>query len=139
MKLLLTRDPSKDGATFGRLTADGEFICYALEDQAREVPGQPVASWKVPGKTAIPRGTYEVRMTFSARFEKLLPLLMGVPGFSGIRIHSGNTVDDTDGCILVGQEIFGHGLLRSGLALTALTQKINGALLKGQKVTITIA
>ena len=139
MELLLTREPSRDGATFGKLTADGEFICYTLEDQVREVDGQPVSAWKVPGKTAIPRGTYRIGMTFSGRFQKVMPLLIGVPGFSGIRIHAGNTIDDTDGCILTGEEIFGHGLLFSRKALTALTKRINDVLAKGDKVTITIA
>ena len=75
---------------------------YSLEDVVREVPGRPVAEWKVPGKTAIPAGRYRLRWTMSARFKREMLLLEGVPGFAGIRIHAGNTDADTEGCILLG-------------------------------------
>lgn len=77
------------------------WLCWTLEDVVREVPGQPVASWKIKGRTAIPRGTYPIRVTRSNRFGVDLPLLLDVPGFEGIRIHGGNTAADTEGCILV--------------------------------------
>jgi hypothetical protein len=82
------------------------WLCYTLEDPVREVPGQPVTNWKVPGQTAIPRGTYGLTVTRSVRFsakaghDVFLPLLADVPGFSGVRIHGGNTAADTEGCIL---------------------------------------
>ena len=102
MKLELKRLKFGEDYTIGRLTLDGRFLCYTLEDKVREVIGEPVASWKVQDKTAIPVGVYPVIITMSARFKIRLPLLMDVPGFSGIRIHTGNTSKDTDGCILVG-------------------------------------
>ncbi len=57
---------------------------------------------KVYGQTAIPTGIYEVRMTYSAKYKRKMPQVMNVPAFTGIRIHSGNTAEDTLGCILLG-------------------------------------
>lgn len=102
MKLLLEREIKTDVFTLGRLYIDGQFKMFTCEDAVREKPGIPVAEWKVPSKTAIPRGSYRVIITFSQRFQKHLPLLLDVPGFSGIRIHAGNTEKDTEGCILLG-------------------------------------
>ena len=82
-------------STIGQLTF-GNFNCFTLEDTER-APGV-----KVAGQTAIPAGRYEVQMTFSPRFQRNMPLVMGVPGFAGIRIHSGNTAEDTEGCLLLG-------------------------------------
>lgn len=84
--------------TIGDLYIDGEKFCNTLEDEVRE-PGV-----KVPGKTAIPAGEYELRLTYSTRFRQVMPQIMRVPGFEGIRIHPGNTEKDTDGCILVGTQ-----------------------------------
>ncbi len=102
MTLRLLREPSALDATLGLLLIDGRWFCWTLEDVVREVAGQPVAAWKVPGQTAIPVGVYRVQVTMSARFKRPLPLVLDVPGFSGIRFHRGNTAKDTEGCIIVG-------------------------------------
>lgn len=81
--------------TIGRLYIDGAYFCDTLEDVVRD-------GKKIKGKTAIPAGKYTVVKTMSPRFGKVLPEIKDVPGFSGVRIHSGNTADDTDGCILLG-------------------------------------
>ena len=102
MKLTLERVKLGDDFTVGKLSADGKFVCYTLEDKVREEIGVPVEQWKVMGQTAIPKGTYPVTITMSNRFKTQLPLLGSVPGFSGVRIHTGNSAKDTEGCILVG-------------------------------------
>ena len=88
--------------THGRLRVGHYVLCDTLEDEVREVAGQPVSTWKVPHATAIPVGRYRVKLTFSTRFQKVLPEVLLVPGFTGIRIHAGNTEQDTSGCVLVG-------------------------------------
>ena len=95
MLIEVKRDICKENFTLGKMYLDGEFYGYTLEDTVRK-PGQ-----KVPGKTAIPAGTYKVTVTYSPHFKKLLPLINDVPEFDGVRIHGGNSAADTDGCILV--------------------------------------
>lgn len=139
MKLLLERIQQDADVTIGSLSVDGDWECWVCEDTVREVPGQSTWQWKVAGKTAIPRGTYEVKITPSARFNRDLPLLLSVPGFDGIRIHPGNSAADTEGCILPGADRFGRSIGRSRVAFDALFTKIHEALDKGERVTIEIA
>ena len=138
MKLTLEREASQLTCTPGSLFIDGEFECFTLEDVVREVPGVPVADWKIKGETAIPVGTYAVRLTMSNRFKKVLPLLIDVPGFEGIRIHPGNTDADTEGCILVGQEQGHESVLKSRLAMQNLMEKLTAATNRGEAIEIEI-
>ncbi len=115
MDLELRRFDCTETRTIGALTIiGGAFTCYTLEDPVR-APGV-----KLPGRTAIPFGRYRVRLIFSERFQRVLPLLEGVLGFTGIRIHAGNTAADTAGCILVGQRREADAILESRAALEAL-------------------
>lgn len=82
--------------TIGKLYIDGHYLCDTLEDTVRP------AGTKIAGKTAIPAGTYRVKKTMSPRFKKILPEILNVPGFTGVRIHAGNLPKDTDGCLLLG-------------------------------------
>lgn len=122
MILKLARLPPGPERMFGNLSVykdDGKtliFYCHTLEDIPRDI--------KVPGKTAIPVGRYEVIVNWSARFKRRMPLLLGVPGFEGVRIHSGTTEADTEGCILVGLGKTELGLLRSRDAFALLFQHI---------------
>lgn len=106
MKLLLKRIHFGETFTVGQLYEITDYgqspLCYVLEDKYREVEGQDVKVWKEQDKTAIPKGVYDVRITFSNRFQSKLPLLLDVPGFTGIRIHAGNSSKNTEGCLLVG-------------------------------------
>lgn len=85
MELKLVRGKANAASVEGKLYVDGEFECYTVEDLPREK--------KVYGMTGIPKGRYKVTVTMSNRFHKRLPLLIGVPGFEGIRIHSGNAAN----------------------------------------------
>ena len=100
MELTLTRTEKTKDYTMGRLEIDGEHFCDTLEPTWRDLgPGRPGP--KIARRTAIPDGRYPVVVTWSPKFKKWLPLLLHVPQFEGIRIHAGNTPDDTVGCILV--------------------------------------
>jgi hypothetical protein len=100
MKLLLQRHTFKDHYTIGKLYCDGRYFCDTLEDTVREFGKK--GEGKIYGETAIPYGNYKVIINFSNRFKCLMPLLVDVPFFEGIRIHSGNIAEHTHGCILVG-------------------------------------
>jgi hypothetical protein len=139
MLLEVKREPSAQGCTLGSLSVDSEFECFTLEDVVREVPEEAVETWKIPGETAIPSGTYAVIVNMSTRFGKLLPLLLHVPGFQGVRIHSGNVAADTEGCILVGSRRTGSAVLDSRLAFRALFAKIQAAIARNEPVHIRIS
>ena len=120
--LTLTRIAKRADYTIGRLEDEnGVKICDTLENIWRDYKGGEL---KVPRKSAVPEGTYPVVITKSKKFGKYLPLLVGVPGFEGIRIHSGNTVNDTEGCILVGQNLIKGKVLLSRLTLEKLMRLI---------------
>jgi len=129
MELTLRRTRFTSHSTTGTLEIDGAFECYTLEDHVRDDPDPTTRAneAKIAGHTAIPAGRYQVQMTHSQRFKTILPLLVGVPGFEGIRIHAGNTDKDTEGCILVGQTVGEDAIGRSRLALEALLLKLSGA------------
>lgn len=106
MDVVLHRKWLRDGYVIGRVYIDGEFFCNSLEDKDRGLlQFQSVAeilSVKIAGATAIPAGDYKVTRTYSPRFKRLVPQVMNVKGFSGVRIHAGNSAADTEGCILLG-------------------------------------
>lgn len=148
MRLILHRALKSPEATLGTLSVSTgnkeQFICYTLEDCYREIDGEPVANWKIKGLTAIPRGEYEIKYTESARFGKKTLQLVDVPGFTGIRIHAGNTAKDTEGCILPGltqhtDSISGnYSIVNSRDAVRRLENILLPDLRAGRKVVIKI-
>lgn len=138
MQLQLERVQIDRQVTIGSLSVDGDWQCWTLEDPVREVPGQPVSAWKVPGRTAIPYGRYGVEVTLSPRFGRMLPLLLAVPGFDGVRIHAGNVPADTDGCILVGADRYSASVGRSRAALDDLMVRLGPAVRRGEPIAIHI-
>jgi hypothetical protein len=115
-----------ENSTIGELLIDGIFECFTLEDKERPV--------KIKGETAIPKGTYKVIINESNRFKRLLPLLIDVPNFEGVRIHSGNSNHDTEGCILVGQTRNKNYIGQSRKAFDKLFKKMQAA----KNITLTI-
>lgn len=128
MKLRIKRTFRGADYTIGQLYVDGAYFCDTLEDTDRGLhsgmSADAVKERKVSGRTAIPEGTYKVTVARSPRFGRDLPKLHGVPGFSGILIHAGNSHTDTSGCILVGENRAKGRVLNSrhweGLLLEAL-------------------
>ena len=109
MNILLKRDVLVETYTLGQVFIDDVFFCYSLEDPIRERIGpNGVYEWrrqyKIPGRTAIPSGRYPVIAWQSPRFGRLLPMIQGVPDFTGILMHAGNDTDDTEGCPLLGED-----------------------------------
>lgn len=136
MEIKLIRRCITGAFTEGDLFVDGAFQCYTLEDAFRG-DGE-----KIAGKTAIPAGRYKVIVNHSNRFNRLMPLLLDVPHFEGIRIHSGNTPEQTDGCILVGEDRTkpDDGIIGSSKkAYDKLFAKIVEAIEHGQPVFITVS
>lgn len=128
MELLLKRKFFSKVSIIGELSVEGKFECFILEGLL----------------TRIPAGKCEVVITNSPRFSQLaghpvdLPLLVGVPGHIGIRIHPGNTAADTTGCLLPGITAAQDKVLESRVAFDALFLKIKAALDNDEKVFITI-
>jgi hypothetical protein len=99
MNLEIIRDTFTDRSTIGELHVNGVFECYTLEDH------YPTGAYvKTPGLTAIPEGTYRVLYTHSPKFGRLMPLIDGVPGYTGVRLHAGTIPEHTEGCPLVGRK-----------------------------------
>lgn len=131
MLLTLERCDLKPICTIGSLSVDGEWECWVLEDPVREGP-------KIPGMTAIPYGRYAMDITFSNRFHQMLPIILNVPNFTGVRIHWGNYAKDTEGCPLVGQDRFRTSVGRSRAAFDRLFPKLKAAKSKGEQMWIEI-
>lgn len=142
LNILLHRKWHRPTYTIGNLYINGEFFSNTLEDIDRgltqDMPLSETKKHKVYGQTAIPSGRYEVRITYSNRFKRPLPLLLNVPGFEGIRIHAGNTPEDTLGCILVGKNDRVGQVRQSRTTMAKLQQQIDSTILNGGKVFIDI-
>lgn len=146
MEILLKRIARKATYTIGRVYIDGTYFCDSLEPYDRLYFGGS----KVAGKTAIPRGRYEVLLNnYSPRFggrepyrtlcNGCVPLINNVSGFSGVRIHIGNFDSDTDGCPLVGENKVVGQVINSRVTFTRLMERhLNPAKQRKEKVFITI-
>lgn len=136
MEIKLIRKYFTNNSTIGELLIDGVFFCYVLEDKVRDFGFN--GAGKIKGKTAIPFGKYDVVINFSNRFQKYMPQVLNVPFFEGIRIHPGNTAEDTEGCLLVGKTKGVDVVGQSVDAYRALMVKLQ-AVEKTEKIFITIS
>ena len=127
MKIEIKRLHKTANSTIGELLIDGVWECYTLEDIERPV--------KIKAETAIAKGTYKVIINQSNRFKRLMPLLLNVPNFEGVRIHAGNTNHDTEGCILVGRTRSKDFIGQSRKAYDSLFAKMQ----KAKEITLIIS
>lgn len=130
MELKLKRTHLADTYTLGELFIDGKFFCFTVEDKDRDINKDgdldDAGEAKVYGETAIPKGTYKTVLSMSNRFKKLMPEVLKVKGFEGIRIHAGNTAIDSHGCIIVGTVRTPNGVGLSRQCFTKLMEKLTG-------------
>lgn len=132
--------------TLSSVSVEGAAHHYCLEDKDRglhqKMSLEEISEKKIKAETAIPEGRYQVIVTHSNRFKRLLPILLNVPGYEGIRIHPGNTHLNTEGCLLpgisYGTEDGEYRVISSRIAFEKLFEKINAALAKGEKVWCSI-
>jgi hypothetical protein len=152
MELLLKRVALRDTYTIGRLSIDSHYFSDTLEDRVRDINKDgdlnDVGEGKVYGKTAIPYGRYEITMKVqSPKYSQrasytwckgYLPRLLNVPHFDGILIHSGNTAEDSAGCILVGENKVKGQVINSMATLKKLVPILKRASDNGEKIWITV-
>lgn len=134
MLLEVKRLYKKDTYTIGVLMVDGEKFSDTLEDKVRDLKSEK----KVYGETAIPAGKYKVVMSISSKFKRVMPYLENVPQFTGIMIHPGNTIKDTLGCILVGENKKKGQLVNSRKYSDELNKRINEAIERKEQVWIEV-
>jgi hypothetical protein len=133
MELLNERVIFEDKYTIGNFYANGNLLSNCLEDKVR------IPFIKIPGETAIPAGRYEVVLDFSDRFKKIMPHILDVPDFDGIRIHGGNTDKDTHGCLLLGSWKEGEDFVEASTGFNFILMDIlNRCVDRNEKMWITI-
>jgi hypothetical protein len=145
MELILIRKHFGEKYTIGNLLLDQKFLCNTLEDTVRDLHDinhdgdfDEEGEGKIYGKTAIPEGRYKIINSFSKKLKRRLPILLEVPGYTGIRIHGGKNETWTEGCILVGQNEIKGGLINYGYWETNILNLVQEYADKKEKVYITI-
>lgn len=119
MKILLKRTAKRPTYTIGKIYVDGQYVCDCIEDKDRGLKQsmtlEQINKLKVYGQTAIPTGEYKVTLNvISPKYSKStwykqnangarVPRILNVKGFDGVLIHTGNTAEDSHGCIIIGQ------------------------------------
>ena len=124
MELKIIRIKSNKDFTEGKLYINGVYFCDTLEDKDRgliqSMSVDTIKTIKVYAETCIPYGTYKVVLSMSNRFKIVLPEILQVKGFTGIRIHAGNNIGASAGCILVGRKCADGMVVDSRKTLNAL-------------------
>lgn len=145
MKLKLIRKYLKENYTIGKLYVNDMYVCDTLEDKIRDLQDynhdgdfNDEGEGKIYGQTAIPAGTYRVIVTDSPKLKRRLPILLNVPGFTGIRIHGGKNAKWSEGCLLVGENKSKGELSNFKYWETTVTNMIEGAIFNGETCYITI-
>ena len=117
MRIKIERLTMTSTTTIGKMYLNGVYFGYTLEDVNRDV--------KIKHQTCIPAGLYKVVLSVSNRFKRLMPLLLNVPNYSGVRIHGGNTHKNTSGCPMVARKILNDNTIQGSLEkeLTEILKK----------------
>ena len=128
MRLTLIRRYNKPTYCIGDLYINGKWFCSTLEDTDRGLNSamseEEIKKIKIKEETAIPTGIYKVILNYSPRFKKVMPLITNVPGYSGVRIHTGNSAKDSSGCLLVGRNTIVGRLTDSRKTYEALFKRL---------------
>lgn len=153
MELKLKRTEKSDTYTMGKLFINDVYFCDTVEDKDRGLTSsmseEEIQKIKVKGETAIPTGTYVVTLKIkSPKYSKsitwdaynggYMPRLLNVKGFLGILIHSGNTPEQSEGCVLVGKKGTAGSVYNSLNTFKSLYEKLKEASDKGEQITINI-
>lgn len=142
MDIQVNRIARRDGYTIGRMSLNEIYFCDTLEDTDRGLNStmsvDKILAKKIKAQTAIPTGKYDVILTFSPRFKRVLPLLLNVPGYQYIRVHNGNRPDSTEGCLLVGENKAKGQVLNSRATLEKLMSVLLDCEKRKEKISITI-
>lgn len=150
MKIKIIREILSETETLGSMFINNKFFGYTLEDKDRGLKNTDnladILKNKIKGGTAIPSGTYQIKLSVSNRFKRLMPEVLNVPGFAGVRMHGGNTHLNTEGCPLIARNRYidkpsGFEKIRNwiqGSLEKELTAKIQQAIKKGEKVELEI-
>ena len=141
MDIVLKRTIFTDKSTIGELSVNGKFFCYTIEDKDRNLRNdmdiKDIVRLKQYGITAIPYGIYRVQLTMSNRFKRLLPILFNVKGYEGVRLHRGNTAEDSLGCPILGMQKGVNAVYQSTIAEVALV-KLMDELPMDEEITLEI-
>ena len=153
LELTVRRRAKRDTYTIGHMEINADIVCDTLEDTDRGLTSsmslEEIKKRKVHGKTAIPCGHYRVDMdTVSPKYADhdfykrtcggKLPRLVGVPGYSGVLIHCGNTAEDTDGCIIIGENKAVGKVLNSRATFERFIKRLVKAHEDGEEIWITV-
>ena len=148
MRIKIDRAWRKKGYTISRVFINGERFgdgqkwCSILEDEDRGLHADmslaELKKYKIYGQTAIPRGVYEVKITYSPKFKRNLPLLVNVPAYSGIRIHSANYATQLEGCLAPGVNDVVGRVSNSRYWENKIFKLIQDALARGERVWIEV-
>ena len=135
MKIEIIRE-QEAAHNWGQMWLDGVYFGETLEDKDRFLESGGV---KIHGDTAIPRGQYRVILSMSARFKRVMPEVLGVPGFTGVRIHGGNTEANTEGCPLLGAVRTATGVANCHGINQRLIDRIGEAIADREDVTLEVS
>lgn len=142
MEIRVNRIARKDGYTIGQMSLNGDYFCDTLEDTDRGLKDtmqvNEILAKKRKGVTAIPTGKYDVVLTFSPKFKRVLPLLLNVKGYEYIRVHHGNLPSSTDGCLLVGENKIKGQIVNSRATLEKLMSILLECEKRKEKISILI-